>query len=209
MSVKTLSCLFQTHDYHFTGEKSGPTPLSCTSVLQSWTKDTGDSPGPLTHWWSGNPRNFGSNKNSTDAFTMTGYNNCLAPCSCTWKGAGKARVQQRAHEVSGIVEGEAYKECDWYRDFHTYCCGEGPHQKVNWTVERDAALKIQHSSKEGCSSSEDTHLQDPVPPGGSSVPLSWNLLQSPLSSLLFMNTGQGQLGQFEKMAADSLLSTYW
>ncbi|CAL8270092.1 unnamed protein product [Arctogadus glacialis] len=32
-----------THDYHFTGEKSVPTPLSCTSVLQSWTKDTGDS----------------------------------------------------------------------------------------------------------------------------------------------------------------------
>ncbi|CAL8388661.1 unnamed protein product [Boreogadus saida] len=32
-----------THDYHCTGEKSVPTPLSCTSVLQSWTKDTGDS----------------------------------------------------------------------------------------------------------------------------------------------------------------------
>ncbi|CAL8290661.1 unnamed protein product [Arctogadus glacialis] len=33
----------ETHDYHFTGEKSVPTPLSCTSVLQSWTMDTGDS----------------------------------------------------------------------------------------------------------------------------------------------------------------------
>ncbi|CAL8275273.1 unnamed protein product [Gadus morhua 'NCC'] len=32
-----------THDNHFTGEKSVPTPLSCTSVLQTWTKDTGDS----------------------------------------------------------------------------------------------------------------------------------------------------------------------
>ncbi|CAL8367884.1 unnamed protein product [Boreogadus saida] len=38
-----LYLLFQTHDYHCTGEKSVPTPLSCTSVLQSWTKDTGDS----------------------------------------------------------------------------------------------------------------------------------------------------------------------
>ncbi|CAL8369339.1 unnamed protein product [Gadus morhua 'NCC'] len=33
----------RTHDNHFTGEKSVPTPLSCTSVLQTWTKDTGDS----------------------------------------------------------------------------------------------------------------------------------------------------------------------
>ncbi|CAL8312625.1 unnamed protein product [Arctogadus glacialis] len=47
-SVQTL-CSFssitkeETHDYHFTGEKSVPTPLSCTSVLQSWTMDTGDS----------------------------------------------------------------------------------------------------------------------------------------------------------------------
>ncbi|CAL8264834.1 unnamed protein product [Gadus morhua 'NCC'] len=32
-----------THDNHFTGGKSVPTPLSCTSVLQTWTKDTGDS----------------------------------------------------------------------------------------------------------------------------------------------------------------------
>ena len=31
-----VALLFQTQHYHFTGEKSVPTPLSCTSVLQSW-----------------------------------------------------------------------------------------------------------------------------------------------------------------------------
>ncbi|CAL8337160.1 unnamed protein product [Gadus morhua 'NCC'] len=43
LSCFVLYLLFQTHDNHFTGEKSVPTPLSCTSVLQTWTKDTGDS----------------------------------------------------------------------------------------------------------------------------------------------------------------------
>ena len=41
LSCFVLYLLFQTHDNHFTGEKSVPTPLSCTSVLQTWTKDTG------------------------------------------------------------------------------------------------------------------------------------------------------------------------
>ena len=41
LSCFVLYLLFQTHDNHFTGEKSVPTPLSCTSVPQTWTKDTG------------------------------------------------------------------------------------------------------------------------------------------------------------------------
>ena len=43
-----------------------------------------------------------------------------------WEGT----IQQRAHEVSGIVEVEACKECDWYRDFYTCkysTTGEEPH----------------------------------------------------------------------------------
>ncbi|CAL8343044.1 unnamed protein product [Arctogadus glacialis] len=43
LSLSPDLLLQMTHDYHFTGEKSVPTPLSCTSVLQSWTMDTGDS----------------------------------------------------------------------------------------------------------------------------------------------------------------------
>ncbi|CAL8369033.1 unnamed protein product [Arctogadus glacialis] len=64
LSCFVLYLLFQTHDYHFTGEKSVPTPLSCTSVLQSWTKDTcGIRPEPTDQfvvrkpktWWKHHP----------------------------------------------------------------------------------------------------------------------------------------------------------
>ncbi|KAK0153462.1 hypothetical protein N1851_004849 [Merluccius polli] len=74
-------------------------------------------------------RNFGSNKNSTDAFTTTGYNN-WRHALVRGKGLGRHESSKEAHEVSGIVEGEACKECDWYRDFHTCkysTTGKEPH----------------------------------------------------------------------------------